>query len=419
MYHNQRHSKALAMASSLPSPLFSFTALLLLALQPNAVHANAIASWWVETDITSAPQVFQYNASTNTIHTSLCNSPGPAPIFARNASTALAPTIAPLTNTGITSVGYLSDSSSSNSTLETTIFYLAALDSTTTAIAAAPYTCNTTSGHWIATAPAAYISSGTTTSCGGGTTAPAIAAAGGLAALYLNEADGMRVLFKTASTLQTHYLQYLPPAADDDDTASDCTGGWSYAGTASPLTTGPELAASFLPSTPKVWSLAQTVRANASLAAADRARGGEIEFSTSHAHGVADLWSINRLPTQMIALEEADNGSTTTTYGALSNMSTPAWEFEATDSWGFEFSAFSGGVTRLGVATDGSGVPSVFYLGTDGGLRRFDADALGHWHAESSKDETKWPVADITTAGDGGDGYADFGLAYDTPGNRV
>lgn len=390
------------MAPSLPSSLLSFTTVLLI-LQPTAVHANAIASWWVETDSNNTPQIFQYNATTNTIYASLCNSIGDAPIFTRNASTALQTTITPLANTGIASVGYLSDSSSSDSTLETTVFYLAD-DAGTTTIAAAPYTCNATSGYWTASAPAAYISNGTT-SCG---TAPAVDAAGGLAAMYLNEADGMRVLFKQATTLQTHYLQYLPSG---EDGTGNCT-GWSYAGAASPLPTGPELGVSFLPSTPKVWSLAQTVLASASVAAADTSAGGDIEFSTSNAGGVADLWSINRLPTLIIA----DNGSTT--QGVLSNMATDVWDFVATTSWGFEFEAFSGSVTRLGVATDGSGVPSVFYLGTDGGLRRFDADVLGHWHAATSRDDSKWPVADIITA-DAGGGYADFGLAYDTAGNRI
>lgn len=148
--------------------------------------------------------------------------------------------------------------------------------------------------------------------------------------------------------------------------------------------------------------------ANASLSS--DASSGEVKSSTCNADGVAYLWILELLPMQMIAVQ---NGSTTT-HGVLSKMTDGKWEFEATDSWGLTFSAFSGAVTRLHVATDESGVLSVFYLGTDGGLRRFDADDIGHRHTDSERDKTQWPLADVTA-----DGYADFGLAYDTAGNRI
>ncbi|CAN8104027.1 unnamed protein product [Discula destructiva] len=374
---------------------------LLLTIRPDAVQGSAIASWWVDTDASYAPQIFQYNATNNTIYASLCNSLD-APIFARNDSAALETTIAPLANTSITSLGYLSASS----TLETNVFYLANLadDNAGPTIASASYTCNATTGRWTPSAPATYISNGT--NCGL-SAAPAIDAAGGLAALYLSDDDGMRVFFKTAE-FQTHYLQYLPSGA--------ACSGWSYAGIASNLSTGHAVAAGFLSAKPAVWSLAQTVFANESAAvaaAADAAAGGQIELSTSDAHGVADLWSINRMPTQIIAQLKADNS----TAGILSNMSTTAdseWDFVSTDAWdGLTFSSFSGTSSRIGLAVDSGGIPSVFYVGTDGYLRRFSADTNGHWHADSTMDETKWPPADTT------DDYADFGLAYDTDGNRI
>lgn len=91
----------------------------------------------------------------------------------------------------------------------------------------------------------------------------------------------MRVFFKTAE-FQTHYLQNLPATAD-------CP-GWSYAGIASNLSTGHEVVSAFLPTKPKVWTIAQTVFVNKS-ATADA--DGEVEISTSNADGVEDLWSIS------------------------------------------------------------------------------------------------------------------------------
>lgn len=140
---------------------------------------------------------------------------------------------------------------------------------------------------------------------------------------------------------------------------------------------------------------------------------GEVEISTSNADGVADLWSINRMPTQIIAELKADNS----TAGTLSNMSTTAdsdWEFEHTDSWGFTFDSFSGSSSRIGLSINSGGIPSVFYIGTDGYLRRFSADTLGHWHQDDSEDDEKWPAADITD-----ESFVDFGLAYDTSEDRI
>lgn len=181
-------------------------------------------------------------------------------------------------------------------------------------------------------------------------------------------------------------------------------------GIASNLTTGHEVASGFLPSKTAVWSIAQTVFVNQS---ADEDTNGEIEISTSDADGVADLWSINRMPTQIIAELKADNS----TAGTLTNMSTTAdseWTFEHTDSWGFTFDAFSGASSRIGLSINSGGIPSVFYIGTDGYLRRFSADSLGHWHQDDSEDDEKWPAADTTD-----EEFADFGLAYDTSENRI
>lgn len=222
---------------------------------------------------------------------------------------------------------------------------------------------------------------------------------GGLSALYLSANAGMRVFFKTAE-YQTHYLQYLD--------SGDCT-GWSYVGIASNLTTGHEVASGFLTAKPAVWTIAQSVFANES---ADADTNGEVEISTSNADGEADLWSINRMPTQIIAELKADNS----TRGTLSNMSTTAdsdWEFEHTDSWGFTFDAFSGSASRIGLSINSGGIPSVFYIGTDGYPRRFSADSLGHWHQDDSEDDQKWPSADTT------DDFSDFGLAYDSSEDRI
>lgn len=215
----------------------------------------------------------------------------------------------------------------------------------------------------------------------------------------------MRVFFKTAE-YTTHYLQYVNSSSTSDD---DCT-GWSYVGIASNLTTGHEVASGFLPSKPAVWTIAQTVFVNES---ATEDTNGEVEISTSDADGVADLWSINRMPTQIIAELKADNS----TAGTLSNMSTTAdsdWEFEHTDSWGFTFDSYSGSSSRIGLSINSGGIPSVFYIGTDGYLRRFSADTLGHWHQDDSEDDEKWPAADTTDAS-----FADFGLAYDTSEDRI
>lgn len=247
-------------------------------------------------------------------------------------------------------------------------------------------------------AQASYISNGTRCNLAA---APAIDPVGGLSALYLGADDdsGMRVFFKTAA-YQTHYLQYL---------ASGACPGWSYAGIASNLTTGHEVASGFLSTKPAVWTIAQTVFGNAS---ADADTSGEIEISTSNADGVADLWSINRMPTQLIAELKADNSTT----GTTSNMSTTAdsaWTFEHTDSWGFTFDAFSGAASRIGLSINSAGIPSVFYIGTDGYLRRFSSDSLGHWHADDPEDDQKWPAADTNND------FSDFGLAYDAAGNRI
>lgn len=182
-------------------------------------------------------------------------------------------------------------------------------------------------------------------------------------------------------------------------------------GIASNLTTGHEVASGFLPSKPAVWTIAQTVFVNES---ATEDTNGEVEISTSDADGVTDLWSINRMPTQIIAELKADNS----TAGTLSNMSTTAdseWEFESTDSWGFTFDSFSGSSSRIGLSLNSGGIPSVFYIGTDGYLRRFSADTLGHWHQDDSEDDEKWPAADIANDND----FADFGLAYDTSEDRI
>lgn len=278
---------------------------------------------------------------------------------------------------------------------QTNVFYLADLAGTGTTIASAPYTCNATSGSWTPSAQPSYISNGTNCAL----TAPAIDPAGGLSALYLSAEDGMRVFFKTAE-YQTHYLQYL--------SSGDCT-GWSYVGIASNLTTGHEVASGFLSAKPAVWTIAQTVFVNES---AQEDTNGEVEISTSNLDGVEDLWSINRMPTQIIAELKADNS----TAGTTSNMSTTAdsdWEFEHTDSWGFTFASFSGSASRIGLSINSGGIPSVFYIGTDGYLRRFSSDTQGHWNEDNSEDDTKWPAADTT------DDSADFGLAYDTTGNRI
>lgn len=121
-------------------------------------------------------------------------------------------------------------------------------------------------------------------------------------------------------------------------------------------------------------------------------------------------FSPDRMPTQIIAELKEDN----TTAGILTNMSTTdssAYRFVATDSWGFTFSSFSSAAARLGTATNSGGIPSVFYVGADGYLRRFASDTQGHWHEDDSQDDTKWPAAD--------DPSADFGVAYDAAGNRV
>lgn len=116
------------------------------------------------------------------------------------------------------------------------------------------------------------------------------------------------------------------------------------------------------------------------------------------------------MPTQIIAELKEDN----TTAGILTNMSTTstsAYRFFPTDSWGFTFSSFSAAVARIGTVTNSGGIPSVFYVGTDGYLRRFASDTQGHWHEDDSQDDSKWPAAD--------DASADFGIAYDASGNRV
>lgn len=116
------------------------------------------------------------------------------------------------------------------------------------------------------------------------------------------------------------------------------------------------------------------------------------------------------MPTQIIAELKDDN----TTAGILTNMSTTAdseYRYVATDSWGFNFDSFSAAAARLGAAVNSGGIPSVFYIGSDGYLRRFAADTQGHWHEDNSEDDSKWPAADADSA--------DFGLAYDAPGNRI
>lgn len=116
------------------------------------------------------------------------------------------------------------------------------------------------------------------------------------------------------------------------------------------------------------------------------------------------------MPTQIIAELKSDNS----TAGILTNMSTTAdsdYNYEHTDSWDFTFDSFSGSDARVGVAVDSGGIPSVFYVGTDGYLRRFASDTQGHWHEDDSEDASKWPVAL--------NGSADFGIAYDANGNRI
>lgn len=116
------------------------------------------------------------------------------------------------------------------------------------------------------------------------------------------------------------------------------------------------------------------------------------------------------MPTQIIAELKEDN----TTAGILTNMSTTAdsaYRYVGTDSWGFNFDAFSAAAARLGAAVNSGGIPSVFYVGDDGYLRRFAADTQGHWHEDNSEDDSKWPAADAASA--------DFGLAYDAYGNRI
>lgn len=116
------------------------------------------------------------------------------------------------------------------------------------------------------------------------------------------------------------------------------------------------------------------------------------------------------MPTQIIAELKEDN----TTAGILTNMSTTAdsaYTYEHTDSWGFALDDFSDTAARLGVSVDSGGVPSVFYLGTDGYLRRFASDTQGHWHENDSEDDSKWPAAQS--------GIVDFGIAYDATGNRI
>lgn len=116
------------------------------------------------------------------------------------------------------------------------------------------------------------------------------------------------------------------------------------------------------------------------------------------------------MPTQIIAELKEDN----TTAGILSNMSTTAdsaYRYVATDSWGFSFSKFAGADARVGTITDSGGIPSVFYIGTDGLPRRYAADSQGHWHEDDSEDDSRWPAADSPSA--------DFGIAYDSQGNRV
>lgn len=164
------------------------------------------------------------------------------------------------------------------------VFYLADKDSDGTTVASASFACDNTTGLWTpsaidsASSHNEYISD--TTNCAA--TAPAILENSGLAALYLNAGDGMRVFFKTAE-FQTHYLQYT--------TSGQCT-GWSYVGIASNLTTGNEVSAAFLKTKSHVWTIAQTVFANQS-ALADTS--GEVEISTSNAHDTEDLWSISML----------------------------------------------------------------------------------------------------------------------------
>lgn len=83
------------------------------------------------------------------------------------------------------------------------------------------------------------------------------------------------------------------------------------------------------------------------------------------------------MPTQIIAELKEDNS----TVGILTNMSTTsdsAYRFIATNSWGFTLSSFSATAARLGVSTNSNGIPSVFYIGSDGYLRRFASDTQGH-----------------------------------------
>lgn len=87
----------------------AYLAVSFILLNPASVHGNAVASWWVDTDADYAPQIFKYNETAGKIYSSLCNSLN-APIFAQNDSTALETTIAPIANTSIASLGYLSGS---------------------------------------------------------------------------------------------------------------------------------------------------------------------------------------------------------------------------------------------------------------------------------------------------------------------
>lgn len=116
------------------------------------------------------------------------------------------------------------------------------------------------------------------------------------------------------------------------------------------------------------------------------------------------------MPTQIIAeLKEND-----TTAGILSNMSTTsdsAYRYVGTNSWDFTFSKFSGADARVGTITDSGGIPTVFYIGTDGVVRRYASDSQGHWHEDDSEDSSRWPTADAANA--------DFGIAYDSDGNRI
>lgn len=88
-------------------PVFAIAALLLLGASP-AAYGSSIASWWVDTDEDYSPQLFKYNATTEKIYGSVCNSVT-TPIFAQDSTTALDLDILPRTGTSIASLGYLSD----------------------------------------------------------------------------------------------------------------------------------------------------------------------------------------------------------------------------------------------------------------------------------------------------------------------